>query len=585
MVEIGSGKTDNDLLKKYLKIKGVIEKRFNKSILKDNIEIHLQSSNSEIQIPQFGSNFGLIKENNSLIFANWFDTLSRNERRVLVDFLLTREVFWNIFEIENLPNDHSILIEKLLNLLAIIWLTSELKQKSIHHRNMGFIIQRQIFGLDQKIIFQWKQIMLAVYYSNVNLDILFQRIGATIKDALIDRFKPDILEKKFLDWVDSLKPIDDALYFPIKMKQRHFDVLKCIMQLNYAQSTARKIGDKLQLKHDAINYAFHEIKDLHLLYWVPRINFLALKLYPYTIRLMVNTEEAKNELLKVLVKNPYIFNLFEAKYKDGFFIFASLNSPHIVCNNLAEKFEKYKKSNQISDYFLQAIRRRRVFGSVTTRDFSTTEKSIENIFSDPASFDIATYNFIDENFYPLHDKQSKKVFFNYEVLGFLSLLRVRFLPQGQYGFHATEFIEFCKKHDVNPSNLAETMNYINKLERRCIRLNLLEYKLTSWVKSMHTTNVYYEIFSEPNDKRISELVNKLKSFASLTVIEFSDRVFFVFQGITYDQQFFKMVKKQIEKADLSFNEFNAVKNVDFNRCICLHELYDQEGKCWKFKKL
>jgi len=49
----------------------------------------------------------------------------------------------------------------------------------------------------------------------------------------------------------------------------------------------------------------------------------------------------------------------------------------------------------------------------------------------------------------------------------------------------------------------------------------------------------------------------------------------------YDHQFFKIVKKQIEKTDFSFNKFSVIKMLNLID-VFVYMSFDYDGRCWKF---
>ena len=126
------------------------------------------------------------------------------------------------------------------------------------------------------------------------------------------------------------------------------------------------------------------------------------------------------------------------------------------------------------------------------------------------------------------------------------------------------------------------MSFINKMEHRCVRLGLLDYKLSLWIKSSHSNSLNFELLVNPKDKRIEKLTTDLKVLASLSVTEFLDRVNFTFQGVHFDKYLVDIIKKKISDYDIEFIFSESIRNTEFQRCVCLHQLYDYDSQRWTF---
>ena len=549
----------------------------------NSINVYFQEPNSSIEIPTQGINFGCIISSNSIVLANWIKNLSSQERKIIIHFLFSKEIF-RINLLKKITFNHSYgeIIEMWLSVLSILWCIKDLNLNSYFHRSIGYILQRMIFSFDKKTKLNWDKEFTIIYYSEISLKKLFDRILSIIKKGKYENWSAVKMESSFHDFVDTLEPSQEFHLLPIQMKERYFAILEKLLQVGFRDSSARKIGTYLHREHDVINNAYREMIDQYVLYWLPRVDYLALKLYPYTFRLTISDKQITNELLEIFKKNPYIFNLYVTNSRNNNIIYASFNSPYIIHHQLEKLLERYSKKEKITDYFLQSPRRRTIFGTIATDKLELAHVTYDLLISQQKKLPIKTFTFLDEVLYPHHEKKTKKAYFAEEVLGFLSTIRARFLPQGMYTFHNVEFIELCNKYGVNTNETETVMSYINKMEHRCQRLGVLDYKLTLWVKSSHSTNLNFELLVDPMDNRVKELTNNLKSFASLSKTEFVDRVILTFQGIKYDKYLVNLIEKQISSYDIEFMFTELNRNVDFQRCVCFHQLYDYDNQRWKF---
>jgi len=570
--------TDN-----FLKIAERIGTLLSREVNVNSKTIYTQESDSSIEIPKQGTNFGCIIDNNSIVLANWLYDLSSIEGKHLIHFLLSKEVFRNILFDSYLPNTiFKNFFEILLNCITVLWCIKDLSLISYYDRNVGFISQRMIYGFDKADILLWERRFTNLYFSEISIKEFFEKIYSLSQKMIYNNLSFENLQITFNQFIDLYEPRLEHPLFPTHMKERHLNILAKILHLGYKDTSARKIGEYFHRKHDVINYAFKEMTNLYLLYWLPRVNYQALKLYPSTFQLLISDKSSKDELLKIFHKNHYIFNLYESTSKNNQLIYASFQSPLIIQNQLEELFDRYMKKNKITDYFFQSPKRRTIFGTIITDKITPTKNMYTQLIVEPETFPIKTFTFLDEIIEIDYTKKTKKVFFAEEVLGFLASLNARFLPQGMYDFRIVEFVELCKKFNVDINQTKDVMSYINKMEHRCLRLGLLDYKLILWVKSNHAKSLNFELFVNPEDSRVDTLINNLKSFATLSKTEFKDRVVLTFQGISYDKHLVDFIKSQISSYNIEFifNEFT--RNIDFQRCLCLNKLYDYDNFRWKF---
>ncbi|MFW9923693.1 MAG: hypothetical protein ACFFDW_10455 [Candidatus Thorarchaeota archaeon] len=574
---------DNRYTEDFRKITQRISRYFSKEVNTSNKNIYVQDSNSSIEIPKQGINFGIIIENDKIILANWLNDLSRNEKKALIHFLLSKEVIRNILLENYVPNNISKnFFEVILNCLTTLWCIEDWNLTSYYDRNIGFINQRMPFGFDSNVNLLWEKKFINIYFSELPIKDFFDKIYYLTQQMIHGNLPFEKIELSINDFMNSFEPNSETPFLPIYLKERYLQIFEFIYQTGFRDISAKKIGEKIGKKHDVINDALKEITGFYMTYWLPQINYQVLKLYPSTIQLTIHDKQTSTELLKSLHKIPYIINLFEEQSNEKQTINAIVQSPLIVQNQLEELFEKYSKKGKISDYSLLTPIKQAIFGTVSTENIIPTSDIFTKLMLEPESLPIKTFKFVEKTTEIDFSKKAKKAFFAEEVLGYLASMRARFLPQGMYDFRRTEFVELLTKFNVDSTKTEEVMKYINKMEHRCCRLGLLDYRLILWVKSNHLTNISFELMTNPRDKRVEELTNNLKSFSTLTKVEFKDRVTFTLQGIRYNKELVEAIKKQISSYgfDCKFYEFQ--RNIDFQRCLCLHKLYDYENSRWKF---
>lgn len=552
--------------------------------LAETTRVFFQNKSCTIEVFCKGKNFGVIREGNHLVLANWLTDLPQKAQEALIDFLLTKETFRDYFESELASHDRfTDLLEIILGIMAILWLINRKGLNSYRHKNIGFIQQRIAFTEKDPISrMDWEYYSSSAFYNEISVLQLYGKLRTLVKKGLRNNSPQKELIKELDLWFKSFDRENNDSFFPIKMRERHYDIFEALRSIGFAKSSAKNIGAKLGLKHDVINTAFKEMSDLYLTFWHPQINFLKLKLYPFIFRVNLPKASYKNKLLAKLREVPYCNNILEGGKKGEQIIFGSLKCPLIIHNQLQAFFENMAKQDMISDYFFKTPRRRTLFSSVILTDSQYSIKSYRDLMNNPAKYGVKTYTLLDELIDITKSPKRKKTIFDPNVLGFLAILRGRLLNKGDYGVYVPEFIELLEMNQIDSKDTTATMRFINQFEHRCKRLGLLKYHLTLWKKSTHRTNLYCEILVEPNNEELLQLIDKFKLLASLTKTEFLDRVLLTFQGVSGKAIFRKAIEQELKQTKLPYTFYKAQYLTEFQKCIPYHKLYDFEKHLWTF---
>jgi hypothetical protein len=577
---------DSKLSKEFNRIINLITDYLHKSLEKKKFKVYRQNEESKVEIPSVGFFYGVVKQNNKYIVANWLLSLPVREKKILLEFVFVKEAFRFILKIffkfqSTYPN----FIEIALNNLTYSWFFETKKLQSIYERNAGFITQRlhspEEDDFKNRLFTKIQQI---VYYNKDEINVI--KLVDKFNSFLTDGEKNNLSENKLLEklelWFNEYEKKVDPGALPIIMKSKHIEILKNLQKLGIKQSTAKKIGQELNLQHDAINYHFLEMMDLHVIYWLPRINYSLIRLFPYTFRVTLPSNKSGEKLIQKLKGIPYIKSLLKGYYNKHEVYFSTFECPHILHQNLDIYFENMKKKGYIKDYFFKKPRKLSLYSTVTPNKYKEDEKLYTKILEERIDLDLHNFTFQKETIDFSFEPKRKSHLFDENVLGFISTLRGRLLPKGSYVTFIDKFIEFCKDNEIDVSNSTEVMDFINTLNRRCMRLGLLKYVITLWLKSSHTNNLYYEIPFTSNIKEIDFLENKLKAFGTLTTVAYSDRLMLTFQGISKDDKFKKIIDEYIQNQEIPFSSFYASNIPEMRRCVSLHKLYNYEENAWKF---
>lgn len=577
---------DSNLSREFNRVIKLNTDFLHKSPEKKKYKIYKQIEESLIEIPSVGFFYGIAKQNDKYIVANWLLSLPVREKKIILDFLFVKEAFRiSIEKICELQNTYPNFIEIVLNNIAFSWLMETKKLQSIYERNTGFIVQRlqspEEDDFRNRLFFKLQQ---AVYYNKDDITVfkLIQRFISYLSDGVKNNLSENKLFKKLELWINEYESKVDPSALPIKMKSKHIEILKNLQKFGIKQSTAKKIGQELNLQHDAINYHYREMMDLHVIYWLPRINYSLLSLYTYGFKVILPSNKSGEKLIQMLKGIPYIKYLVKGHISKQKVFYASFECPHILHQNLDVYFESMKKKGYIEDYFFKRPRKLSLYSTVTPNKYKQDENLVNQILEDKSDLDLYKFTFQKETIDFSSESKRKSHLFDENVLGFISTLKGRLLPKGSYITFIDKFIDFCKDNKIDVSNSTEVMDFLNSLNRRCIRLGLLKYVITLWLKSSHTNNLYYEIPLNSDNDKLDFLENRLSTFGTLTKVAYSDRLFLSFQGISKDHKFKKIIDDFIQSLEIHFSSFYASNIPEMRRCVSLHKLFDYEENTWKF---
>ena len=252
--------------KKYTTSFKQIAKRINillsKDVNFDSINIYFQNLESELEIPKMGIRFGCIYQDKCIILGKWLKNLSSRERKILIHFLLSKEIF-RVILISNQKLDPLFqdFIEIILNTITILWCIEDLNFNSYYNRNIGFINQRMIYGENKEINLKWDRFFTIIYYSEINVKELFEKTFSIMKRVVHQNHSFSEFETSFANFIESLNPTSDFPLIPFQMKERYYQIFERMLEVSFKESSARKIGEYLGKKHDVINNAFREIMD------------------------------------------------------------------------------------------------------------------------------------------------------------------------------------------------------------------------------------------------------------------------------------------------------------------------------------
>ena len=411
---------------------------------------------------------------------------------------------------------------------------------------------------------------------------LFDQLLSQLHSAFDKQLPLKSLIANFEAWFDDHEIELTDLALPIEMKSRYFQIVKLLLELGYQEGTAKNVGEKLDLQHDVINTAFKEMANDFVIFWRPQINYLLLRIYPFAFRVTLSDKKHREFFVQELRKIKYISTLNEDTSTNECLFYSLIYCPHIVHNQFQELLEKLLKKGILKDYFFSMVKHRVNKWSLTDIHITSSEDSYEGLFTNPELFKLHSYEVFNET-YTLSDMpQTKQAFFDETVLAFLSILRGRHLTKGSYGVYVTELYDLCNKNEVDIKNSVKVTSFINQLDIRCRRLEILDYYLLAWKKTPYAGSLFFELIIDLENQEIIDYLSRLEVFGTLTKLVFYDRILLIFVGMASDHPFRSFVEKKLQEKNIEYFVYATLAVDDFKNYPNYHLLYDFNENKWVY---
>ncbi len=555
-------------------------------LIRPNFRLIIQEDTDSRVIPSIGKSFGVQfdSETNELILANWLTALPIREQKNLFEYLLIKEAFRFALTCQlDFACPSNDLVELVLFVIAALWL---IKYKDITSSNPQIVWIRHRSAFDDDDFFHhvtWDSyVLLGVLNDTQPIRIYDEFVRILTWSHVENKSYAETIDR-FTSWINQYLKERDTLLLPIHMPSRDFQVIKIIHQLGQDAASPKTIGDQFELSHDTIDNLFKEFYDKYNTYWYAKHNFLLLNLYPYFFRITLTNKKYSDQLLTKLKETKYMYNIFTNSALD--IICGTLYCPLIVHNHLHDYFEKLAKKEIISKYFFQQIRCQQLYSSITTENIEPTVENYKKFLENPSQFSYETL-LLDETIYDIVNapKAKRKIAIDENLLTFFSIFCARYLIKAHYMlFPLSELFELCKRNGINPEESEDLMDFVNKMELRTKRLNLIDYCLFIHPAVYEFRRaVLFELIINPENPLVNQLVNKFKVFSALVVYKFYDRVIFGFIDISLTHSVVPLIEEIIKTSGISPSIYKIQTIKNFQRYIPFHELYDYQNHQWTF---
>jgi hypothetical protein len=259
-----------------------------------------------------------------------------------------------------------------------------------------------------------------------------------------------------------------------------------------------------------------------------------------------------------------------------------LYCPHVVQANLDENFTKLQKKGIICNYIFYQLRKQKRYCTITQKEFKATAENYKKLITNPPDFTYETLLILDEETdITKIPKRKRKLAIDDNLLTYFSIYGARNLRRVDYMFFPLEeLFGLCERNDINPEDSRKLNDFVNQVELRLFRLGLIDYFLNIENIGTYSNVLYFELTINPNDPKVSALVDKFKIFSALVCFEFIDKVIIGFPNISLNHPAKEIVEEEFKKLDIEYLIYWIRTVKGFKRYIPLNNLYDYEKESW-----
>ncbi|MHA1435680.1 MAG: hypothetical protein ACTSO7_17710, partial [Candidatus Heimdallarchaeota archaeon] len=464
--------------------------------------------NVDFKNDEFGVNLGIKRTKTNLVIQKWLFELQQRIKGYILTFIVIKESFMLFLEHELIE-----LEEAIINIVSMLMIKQLYKIKTFDNPIIASVIGRiypnTISGIEYQRI---DSLFKTLFQKKVPYNDVFTTFFKDRKEQ-----KPDANElyNKFSKWTNSFLK-DDDIISPIYVREKIVPIIDSLLELGYEKGTSSVIAKMLNVHENTARNYFKEMTTNYTTFWRALVNYERLKLHNYLFIITVKDQTKFEQIHDLLWKIPYLKSLYIGESEGQKLLYSpSLICPHLVSEQLNEQLRKFE-AKEILEYTLQLIRGRYHFGTITSKYLTPSMKTFTELLDNSKSTkSLKKYTFAEEI------RDSSLVFndddipFDYNLLYFLSILSSKFLLKSRYGVNVSQLPKLYEKNDIPKANVDSQTDFINQIEIRARRRNLLSYALFMRGQAPKTSNVLiFEIHTiDLSDEKLQKLIERLSIFS------------------------------------------------------------------------
>ncbi|MFW9923067.1 MAG: hypothetical protein ACFFDW_07230 [Candidatus Thorarchaeota archaeon] len=521
---------------------------------------------------KYNVSFGINRTNDTIKFGKFLFNYAQKTQTNLLIFLVIKESIVHFIEKQLTEIDEIIIY--IITLLKI----RELFEMSSYE--VPFIASIHRF-FPQEISsysnFYYINLMQLLYTRKINSVEIFNLYIKWIDEKLPDSKIPDSLKT----WVaEKTITINDNIA-PIFLNKKQVQIIECLLEQGEENGSSSNVAKTLNMTRSPVRLQFMHLNETYSTYWRAEINYEKLGLFNYFFKIVVSNEQNFNIILNKLVSEKYLRSIFTGKINNSLVLYSpALICPFIVGENLGAYFEKLSRDNLIEDYTLQLVRGRQYFTTITTHPIKSPTLKTFSSFLENEKNNLRKYVFSTEEKKYSHEDLYDLTHIDDNLLFFLSIIRGKSLQKARYHMLVSELPLLYEKNKIKISDVDAQTYFLNQIEIRAKRRNLLNYKL--YMRNFATRGVDVCIIEIPTINQsfdeLQKLISKLRIFSYLTQMNLFDRIILALPSITHEHPVVQLIKRVILQSPFEASYYTIRLNK--SNFVPYHDLYDFESKKW-----
>ncbi len=561
-----------------------MEKVLSSIIEETKWDLQRQLSDIIIEIgdaPEFGFTFGVKRDNNKIIFANWLDTIQPElTKRKFSEFITIRESMLLFFS-TTLQEESILEVSNLfVNIMALTYLQKKYEGKSFESEFQ--ILKAKILYPPDKDpmtsfypIAEIDSLLTTIVNQNITYKLIFNTFMHFIEDIPYEAIDSEELINDFSRYLSSSP---EEMVAPIQFKDSTIIVINELINIGH-NSTAVAIGRNLQMNHSTVTKHLTKIVSRYNASWRKELNWQALGLHTYLllIKLDKNKVSEREELAKDLLKNRYIFELFDGEDNDYNYLYSVIHCPHSIIDNLSFRLDKFVNDKMIFSFELKPIQNKLYRTSFVHPKIKPTISNFDKLINNK----LPIQKFILWNSKEKFSSESKEeIVFDQRLLEFLSILISKsIITKGYYGVWMSELNAFLLNNNIDPNDTLEATNFFNKLQNEALEKGLLDYRISISPSILNSHDQLMIILKcDPNSDSIIRLVDSLSVFGWIVILNSYEELYLSINGLNYKDSTSDLISKILEEKEIEFSML-SIKSC-LLRYVPYIDLYDFEKKKW-----
>jgi len=552
--------------------------------IKEKTNWSLERDLSDVSIslgeaPEYGQNFGTVREPSSIIFGSWLDLIEPNIPWFdNFEFLIIRESFAFFFHNEVLFGEIAEVIASFLNILSISYLRLKYDRRAMENK-LSYARSRFLHFVDEVpnskgLINTINELSFIVITQAISYQLIRSTLLHFIEDIQYEELDADELFDYILRYLSNSS---EEIVSPLRLKERTLKILERVVELGFAGSICQ-IAESLGLVSSTISRELNQFATLYQAKFRVEKNFykLGLHYHQIIIRFEKNNNDVTTKMIDELKSIQYIGEIYTGIGDKFSYVYCVTMCPYIVAENLSYKLQRYQKNNLISNFEVKPTKNKIFKTTLIGSDFRPNINNYKKLLSGEIScLKLKTWDnsrFEDDIASRFSANESK-------LLRLMSVYQSNGIVRyNDYKVFQTELLAFLEDNGYDPKKYQECISFLNDIRNILLDRHLIDFRLQLIPTSLSGADrVVLKINCNPEDPEILSLLERLSVFSYIVIyIGFEDVIFSVF-GLNYLHPITKLLITEIEESGFELECFSMVSKVW--RYVPLEKLYSyQDGK-------